>query len=74
MEKFDRTFTRKIAAEDLEVLREWITEMDHKMRYTENTQPETKALKRRMRIVQDYIEFHCRCEGDADETRPVREP
>ena len=51
MEKFDRMFAEKIAAGDVQALKDWIVEMDHKMRYTENTQAETNALKRRMRIV-----------------------
>ena len=67
MEKFDRMFAEKIAAGDVQALKDWIVEMDHKMRYTENTQAETNALKRRMRIVQDYIMFHCRCDGDGDD-------
>ena len=72
MEKFDRMFAEKIAAGDVQALKDWIVEMDHKMRYTENTQAETNALKRRMRIVQDYIAFHCRCDGDGmDEPKQV---
>ena len=59
MEKFDEMFAEKITAGDEQVLKDWIEEMDHKMRYTECTQAESNALKRRIRIVKDYIRFHC---------------
>ena len=59
MEKFDRMFANKIAAGDEQVLKDWITEMDNKLRYTEPTAAEKAVLKRRIRIVKDYICFHC---------------
>ena len=74
MEKFNEVFAEKIAADDVQVLKDWITEMDNKMRYTENTQAETNALKRRMRIVKDYIMFHCRCDGDGEDEPKRSDP
>ena len=74
MEKFDEVFAAKIALGCKKTLEDWIVEMDHKMRYTENTQAETNALKRRMRIVRDYITFHCKCDGDGEDEPKRSDP
>ena len=72
MENFDKLFTAKIASGNKQELEDWITEMDNTMRYTEVTQTESNAIKRRIRIVRDYIDFHCKF--DVDSHTEHREP
>ena len=71
MDVFNTEFAKKIAM-GKEALEAWIVEMDNKMRYTECTQAESNALKRRMRIVRDYIDYQCKLDADADDDPPVR--
>ena len=71
MDVFNTEFAKKIAM-GKEALEAWIVEMDNKMRYTECTQAESNALKRRMRIVRDYIDYQCKL--DADDHEEHREP
>ena len=55
MSDFNEDFARMISNDDREGLRKWMTEMMDKIRYTEPPQDEASILKRRIRIIKDYL-------------------
>ena len=55
MSDFNEDFARMISNDDREGLRKWMTEMMDKIRYTEPPQEEAAVLKRRIRIIKDYL-------------------
>ena len=55
MSDFNEDFARMISNDDREGLRKWMTEMMDKIRYTEPPQNEAAILKRRIRIIKDYL-------------------
>ena len=55
MSDFNEDFAKLISRDDRDGLREWMTEMDNKRRYTEPSPEEAAILKRRIRIIKDYL-------------------
>lgn len=55
MADFNEEFALKIAANDKQLLRDWITEMTGRLDDADVDEMEQKILKRRIRIVGDYL-------------------
>ena len=58
---FNMKLATLIAKDDKDGAREWITEMDNERRYTEPGPERAKLLKRRIRILEDWIADCDRC-------------
>ena len=56
MADFNTEFANKILLNDKQLLRDWITEMENTLRYNEPSREDSKVLKRRIRIVKDYLQ------------------
>ena len=56
MSDFNAELANKILANNPQVLRDWITEMENTLRYNEPSAADAKVLKRRIRIVKDYLQ------------------
>ena len=55
MSDFSEDFARLVASDDRDGMRNWMTEMMDKIRYTEPPQDEVVILRRRIRILKDYL-------------------
>ena len=56
MSDFNAELANKILANNPQVLRDWITEMENTLRYNEPSDADAKVLKRRIRVVKDYLQ------------------
>ena len=58
---FNTKLAKLIKDDDKDGAREWITEMDSERRYTEPGPERAKLLKRRIRILEDWMADCDRC-------------